>query len=51
MKQDYPRIQATALGMKKLRKMEAWYATARQKTFVRVHPSYRDCENLGFVKK
>ena len=51
MKQDYPRIQATALGMKKLRKMEAWYASARQKTFVRVHPSYRDCENLGFVKK
>jgi len=51
MKQDYPRIQATALGMKKLRKMEAWYASARQRTFVRVHPSYRDCENLGFVKK
>lgn len=50
MKQDYPRIQATALGIKKLKKMEVWYASARQKTFVRVHPAYRGCDNLGYLK-
>ncbi len=46
LKDDWHRIQAAALGEKKDKIMEKWFAKARQDVFINIDPDYQSCHIL-----